>query len=464
MLLKKLGAFSLGPIVSAFLGFITVPLITHFISPEEYGKASMFTLAQGIVSMLVYLGMDQAFVREFNDYRDRMSRLLLNAVAIPLGMSCLISGLICVFRRQVGVFLFDTDAELTAVYMFAALIPFMVLENFALLKIRMEEKGVQYSFFTILLKALILAFTVGLFFAYERSFRSVVFAMAIGEICNSVILILVSAKSLKLRRADFDRQLVKRMILFGLPLIPAMMMNWILSSMDKLMIRFMCGYEELGLYEAAFKIVNALAIVQSCFTLFWTPVAYRWYEEKTEKRNFNYVNTAVAIIMSGMCLLLLIAKELVGVVLGEEFVEAIRIFPFLLLHPIMYTMSESTAVGIGFSRKTYYSIWVSAVGCVVNLVLNYVLIPIYGATGAAIATGLSFLAFFWARTLASRRCWWKFDMGIYYPIILILLANCFAHTFLDNGISYAVSGVSLVLIPLINRGRIRELIRFCKKN
>lgn len=47
-IIKKIGAFSIGPIVGAFLGLITIPLITYFISPEEYGRASMFTLAQGI--------------------------------------------------------------------------------------------------------------------------------------------------------------------------------------------------------------------------------------------------------------------------------------------------------------------------------------------------------------------------------------------------------------------------------
>ena len=83
-IIKKLGAFSIGPIAAAFLGFLTVPLITYFITPEEYGKASMFTLAQGIASMLVYFGLDQAFVREFHVYKDKLNALLSNAIFVPL--------------------------------------------------------------------------------------------------------------------------------------------------------------------------------------------------------------------------------------------------------------------------------------------------------------------------------------------------------------------------------------------
>ena len=84
-LIKKLGAFSIGPIVSAFIGFITVPLVTNFISPEEYGKASMFSLVQGILSMIIYLGMDQAFVREFFVFpKNKKNHLMANAMILPL--------------------------------------------------------------------------------------------------------------------------------------------------------------------------------------------------------------------------------------------------------------------------------------------------------------------------------------------------------------------------------------------
>ena len=68
----------------------------------------------------------------------------------------------------------------------------MVIENFAFLTIRMNEKGLQYSLSTVSLKVLVLIITVVLFVVYERSFRSVVYAMAIAEIVNGIILFLLS--------------------------------------------------------------------------------------------------------------------------------------------------------------------------------------------------------------------------------------------------------------------------------
>ena len=129
----------------------------------------------------------------------------------------------------------------------------------------------------------------------------------------------------------------------------------------------MCTYSELGLYTAAFKIVSVLSIVQTCFTLFWTPVAYRWYEEDVSKTRFEIINRLVSFIMTEMCLSLLLLKNLVAWILGQDFVNAIYIFPFILLYPIMYTISEATCVGIVFKRKTYYNILISGVAGMVNI-------------------------------------------------------------------------------------------------
>ena len=142
ILLKKFGQFSIGPFVGALLGFITVPLITYFISTAEYGRSSMFTLAQSTMSMVLYLGMDQAFVREFNHEKDRVERLLANAMLLPMCMAFLFSVLLLCFTERVSLLLFDVPYEKLPVYALALMLPFMVLENFGLLKIRMEERGI----------------------------------------------------------------------------------------------------------------------------------------------------------------------------------------------------------------------------------------------------------------------------------------------------------------------------------
>lgn len=450
--LKKFGGFSLGPIIGAFLGFITVPLVTYFISADEFGRASMFSMAQSTMSILMYMGLDQAYVREFNQARleNKKDELLVNAMFLPVFMAMLIGVLIFVFPSFVSQILFDNRNEIFISRSLAVMLPFMIFENFGLLKIRMEEKGTLYSFFTILLKLLTLAFTVLLFVAYEKSFRSVIFASVISEILTSCFVIFTSLRKTNLLHSKLDKALIKRMLYFGIPLMPAAIIGWLLTSMDKVMLRTLCNYSELGVYSAAFKIVNVLGIIQSCFTLFWPPVAYRWHEEKKDNKYFSAVNDIVAVVMVIMCMLILLCKDIVAVILGKNFAQSIYIFPFIMLYPIMYTMSETTCLGISFSRKTGYNIIVTAISGTLNVILNYLLIPSLGGKGAAIATGLSYIAFFWGRTLFSRRLWFKFPIKKYAIYMFVIIINCFVHTFCTNWLPYAVSAVTVcVLLPTL---------------
>jgi O-antigen/teichoic acid export membrane protein len=372
-------------------------------------------------------------------------------------------GLIFAFRPWVSNFLFGTTDETISVYALGIMLPFMVITNFSMLVVRMYEKGVEYSALTIALKLLNFLFTILFLTTWERSFRSVVLAVSVSEICIGFVSLLAVRHYIHSGEFGIDGELLRRMLKFGLPLIPASLMFWLLSSADQIMLRVMYSYEELGLYSAAMKIVNVLSIVQSCFTLFWTPVAYRWYAENKENQYYESVGKIVTFIMISMCLVVLLIKNVVGFILGEEFVRSILIFPFLLLHPVMYTISECTMVGLGFSRKTGYNVVCSAIAAVFNLIANYLLIPPYGARGAALATGISYLIFFWARTLFSRKVWYKFPVGNYIFATVVCLVNCYAHTFFTGALPYIISAASLVVTVISYQTTIKRGVTLLKE-
>jgi O-antigen/teichoic acid export membrane protein len=106
--------------------------------------------------------------------------------------------------------------------------------------------------------------------------------------------------------------------------------------------------------------------------------------------------------------------------LGIEYRNAASIFVFLLFIPIFYTISETTTLGIMFSKRTIFNLYVSIISVVTNVIGNYLLIPYLGAKGAALSTAISYLLFFIARTLFSRKLWYKFKLNKYLINILLL--------------------------------------------
>lgn len=461
-LLKKLGQFSIGPIVGALIGFITVPIITYFISPEEYGKSSMFTLAISILQLFVFLGMDQAYTKRYYETVNR-SKLLTNAIFPAFILVMAIDLGLFLGKGKVAELLFGSSEEIICVYALIIILPGLAIEKFALMDIRMQQRGVLYSVMSILLKTLTLICIVTLFVQYQKSFRAIVFGTTVAQLIYSGILLFCVRKSFIIRASLLDWLEIKSLLKFGLPIVPVSIIGWALSGMDKVMLRGFCDYSELGMYEVAFKVVNIIGIAQTCFTSFWVPVAHQWNNDNVDKERFVYIGRLISLAMTGIFVLVLLFKNVIFFILADDYGQAVNIVPFLLIYPIMYTVSEVTVMGIYFKEKTLNLLFVSLAASIVNIALNCILIPKAGAIGASIATGVSYTVFFWIRTLISRRIWFKFPVKEYIFITAILFVLSFCNIWIHGIGVYIINCCSIPIIVYYFRNELKDIFHYLKK-
>ena len=452
--IKRFIGFSMGPILSAIVSFAIVPITSYFVVPAEVGKASMYTMALSISSMFIFLGMDQAFTREFNAEEDKKS-LFWNSLIIPLIFSLILGGIYIIFYKQLSVLMIDA-VDRYIVVILAVSLPFAVIDRFNLLLIRMQEKARLYSLFNVISKVINVVILVPYLLYIDKSFKGIINA-GFGSLAFICIVECFFTREYWITRFRLNKALINKMFKFGLPLIPTYVIVWFLNSMDKIAMRKWSSFEQIGLYSMAFKIVALVSIVQSAFCTFWTPTAFRWYEENVEGEKFIKVSNMLMCFMSFMFVGIVLFKDLIIKMLNTSYASSAIIVPFLLLLPVMYTVSESTCLGISFSRKTSYNIIVSLIAAVVNYIFNYLLVPMYGALGAAIATGISYTVFFWARTLISRRLWFKFKLGLYilnttFMLLLASLDVLYNNTFIDIAIS--------LLIVYINRNEVKSILSY----
>lgn len=460
-LLKKLGQFSIGPIVGALIGFITVPIITYFISPEEYGKSSMFTLAISILQLFVFLGMDQAYTKRYYETVNR-SKLLTNAIFPAFILVMAIDLGLFLGKGKVAELLFGSSEEIICVYALIIILPGLAIEKFALMDIRMQQRGVLYSVMSILLKTLTLICIVTLFVQYQKSFRAIVFGTTVAQLLYSGILLFCVRKSFIIRASLLDWLEIKSLLKFGLPIVPVSIIGWALSGMDKVMLRGFCDYSELGMYEVAFKVVNIIGIAQTCFTSFWVPVAHQWNNDNVDKERFVYIGRLISLAMTGIFVLVLLFKNVIFFILADDYGQAVNIVPFLLIYPIMYTVSEVTVMGIYFKEKTLNLLFVSLAASIVNIALNCILIPKAGAIGASIATGVSYTVFFWIRTLISRRIWFKFPVKEYIFITAILFVLSFCNIWIHGIGIYIINCCSIPIIVYYFRNELKDIFHYLK--
>lgn len=419
-LLSQLVNFGLGPLIGMGISMLTVPVTTRLVSPEEYGKSSLFTLFQSVFLLVGLLGLDQSYTRFYNEEKINKQKLLFHVTFFPLCVSIFLIVLLLIFQQRISFFLFGSY-ELDLIIATCFFIPVLIINRFALLQIRMDLRGRTYSFLNIVTQLINFIVLVLFLFFYEKSFRAIVYSVIVGQVVATVIILFFVRTEFNWKNLQIDWDLSGEIFRFGIPLIPASLLSWLLNSFDKVGLRAWSTFDELGLYAAAFKIVAILSALQNIFTTAWIPVAYKWYEQKVSVSQFEKVSVVVSAVMSLGFAGIVLFRNVIMLFLGAEYRGTESIFVFLLFVPVMHTISETTTLGITFSKKTIFNVYVAIIATVLNIVGNYFLIPISGAQGAAISTCISYIAFFFARTFFSRKLWFNFKVGIHFFNIFLLL-------------------------------------------
>jgi len=410
----------------------------------------------------VLIGIDQAYMREYNEQEDK-EKLLFNSLIIPLINTVIVSIILILFKEFWAKLLFSDSNYTLPVVLLAICSPLFIIEKFMLLSIRMEEKAFKYSLWNILSKLFNLICLVLLLLFYKRTFESVIYATIIAQATISIILIFICRKKIKVSIKYLDTQLVNVILKYSLPLLPATLIGYGLNSMDTVFLRVMTDFNELGYYSVALKIVTLLTLVQTSFTTFWSPMALKWKAEGKENSKYELVGKGVSLGMGILLIIILMFKNLIPLIINSEYAQVIYILPFLLFHPIFYTISETTTLGISFSRKTGYNVIVSIVSLVVNLILNALLIPKLGAVGAAVATGISYLVFFWTRTIISRKLWYKFPIKHFFIDTIILATVAYVNTCIKNIILVEIINILAMIILIVNYKDIISLLISLKR-
>lgn len=459
--LKKLVGFSIGPFAGALISLITIPLTTYFIIPTEYGKASMFTLFQTILASLIFLGIDQAYSREYHSSKNKLN-LLQNAILVPFLLAITIFIICVVIPQFVSLVLFDSkDYKLPAI-LFGLMTVLLVMERFIMVSIRMQEKALEYSVINILVKLTVLISTFVFVAFIRRDFLAVVYSAIIGQLIADTYLLIRYRRLFNLKEFFYDKPLVSKMVKFAIPIVIATSMASLLHSLDRIALRAWSDFYQIGIFTAALKIAAILSIIQTSFTSFWVPMAYRWHDEGKSIKYFKIVSDAVLLLMSIVFAGVLIFKDLLVTFLSADYIDTKYIIGFLCMQPIIYTVSETTQLGIIFSRKSVLNIWVSIVSIIPNVLIIYFMVPNYGALGASLATAVSYIFFFTARTYFSNKCGMKFPVVKHYIIMFILFIGAIINSFEWPNVMLA--NILLLLIVVVIQVSTIKTIRSLIKN
>jgi O-antigen/teichoic acid export membrane protein len=427
-------------------------VITRLLLPETFGQASMFTLALNIIIIITIFGTDQSFIRFFYEEKpENRAGLLFRSMSIPLSLSIVIVAILFLFYKRISIWLFD-EINFSAIVFLAIGVLTQVFFRFSSLVIRMQQKGVLYSNINILHKVLDFVLLIAFYWIYGATYKIIIYSTVISVVVLSIYAILKEKEFWNIKNLTNQnlRHSKTEILKYGSPLVITVLITWLFQSFDKIALRQWSDFTELGLYTAAFKIVALVNVLQVSFSTFWTPVAYEHFE-KTPHHKVFYENIykIISFTIFSIAIISIAGKDILVYLLGNKYTEASNIMPFLVFMPVMYTLSEVTVVGINFFKKTKWHILIALISCIINIIGNAILVPEFGAIGAAGATAFSYIVFFTLRTFISQR-YFKvyYNLSKTYLIILLILIYAFFSLINENFYTNIVVGLLLFIILL----------------
>lgn len=400
--LKRLAGFSLGSVVGAVISIIQLPIMTRLLSRADYGIFSFYKALLMQLPAFLCIGMDQAYVREYHVV-DNKRDVFRQSISLPLIGSGLFLIICTIFSPYLSQWAFGRGDRAELIILGAVWTFFGVIERYIFLSVRMEERAFDYSGIAIAIKVSIFVLSIFLLLNGMKNYQGAIYGLIFGNLLIDIILIYKHREYFNFRNFTPDKELLKRMIKYALPLIILVGLSAGLNTLDNLAIHSFASQDALGIYNAGLNIISVFSLVTTSFANFWVPTALRWYEEDKSMAHFSFIADALLLLMSIIFFMVILASYFIKFFLGGAYIAAGSILGLLSMRPILSILSETSVLGMMFERKTHYNLLISLITFIPGLVFNLIFTSRMGFRGAAIATALSYIVFYIARTYYSAK-------------------------------------------------------------
>jgi O-antigen/teichoic acid export membrane protein len=403
--LRRLGRHSaiygLGGLVSRILATLLLPLYTHYLPPNAYGRVEIVTAATAVLAIVLQLGISSAFFRFYFDAKVHTEKLTVIRTSFWFTMMMSTLGLLLgvVFAGAVGHAIgLGHDPSLVR----AGAVGLWAQTNYNQLTalFRVEERSVAYAIASVANVLITVAAMVLSVAVFHWGAVGLVVGNFTGTLIVYVVLVLYRTEQLGL---EFDTTLFRKMQKFGMPLVPSALALWAINFIDREFIVWYNGKAEVGVYSAAIKIASVVTFVMIAFRTAWPAFAYSIEDDGEARRTYSFVLTYLLAFASWLALALgALAPWLVELLTNPRYQRAEKGVALLAFAGAVYAGYTVLAIGSGRARRTQLNWVVTGTGAAANIGLNFWLIPRWGMVGAAISTAAAYVVLFAGMTLYAQ--------------------------------------------------------------
>ncbi len=416
--------YMLGWLFNTVLRLALLPIYTRYLDRTEYGIISMLDTAIALIQILCAMGMGKAIIRFFHDQQDseHQRRVIATGLSISLVMLLLTGASIYPFSNRFAQFILGEGSnpvyfQLVLATMLLGVLRIGVNSYFMALK-RARTLVIVNSTQIILNASINLYFIIVL----KKGVMGILFG---NLIANLLVVIVMFFYVVKRNGLGIDRNIFKGMVRYGLPFVPSLLAAAGMHGLDRFFIRKYANLSEVGLYSLAYQFPFMLnAIIAYGFGQIWSgSTMYSIARSSDATYQYARICTYYMTVLTFALFAISVGSDtLISIFAAPSYFDAHRYLPVIALGIWGYALHTFVKIGVELTKKTYLFMINYSMALAINIVLNFLLVPRWGAMGAAWATVVTYFSFSLGGYFIYRHCYpIKFEWGRLAKILFLAI-------------------------------------------
>jgi len=451
--------FALGNLGSKAISFLLLPLFTHYMLPEHYGKLDVINTTLSLFLPFLSLGISEAVLRFSVNESDTLKtkNVLGNAVTLTF---------LSTFALLPLYFILSKMEAIKYYYFYFSALYLLSLLNINLRQfLRGVEKLIVYVLSDIISTITYVCFNIIFLVFLKMGLEGCLISTVLSSVVT-LVYIFIAGRVYRYIRFGIDVQLLKEMLRYSLPLVPNGLMWWIMNVSDRYMLTFFLGYSATGLYSVSAKFPTIISLLYGIFFQAWQLSAMQEFGKEDFEIFFNRV---FQIISGGLFIItswfLVFIKPFMHVIVSVQYFESWKYVPFLLLGAVFSSLASFYGVIYTASKKSSGAMVSTVIGALVNFGINLFLIPVVGIQAASLSTFVAYLVTWLVRIkhvkkLAKIRLMLKNEVVLtilllFQAVLLILSKSGFflyiSQVFLALIVTFFEQKIILIIISRVYR-------------
>lgn len=464
--LKVSTSYAVCSILQKCLSFITLPLFTRLLTTEQYGQYTIYSSWSGILMIFLTLNLAYgSFSTAMVKYEDRRAEYITSIQGICLLLSVVFLAIYLPFRS-----LWNQLFELPTIFVLLMVseIIFSTSTHLWMGRNRFEFKYksvVAVTLLTSVLSPVVAYMLVSV--TEEKGYARIIGYAGINILIGLLIFILNMKKGKKF----YNKEFWKYAFGFNIPLLAYYLSQVIFNQSDRIMISHMSGTSDAAMYGVAYNLAMILTFVLNAINGSYVPWMYGKIKENKDVDNKS-ISLVITVLMSLMILCLIwYAPEIILIMAGSQYTAATYVVaPVAMSLLLLFYCQLFINVEFYYEEKRML-VYGSIGAALLNIILNYLLIPVFGFVAAGYTTLASYIVFALSNYFTMRDCLKKRNLpdNMYdYKWLLVLFLLFMASGFLGvalygNLIIRVVITLALLVLIIIFRNKFIDALKKIKE-